>query len=386
MNRLEYTVENLSAIPAEHVRLKAKVGSHPHTSEEFRLEAGEARDIHLAVGGSADLAGSSMLATTIAITPHEGETVEISRTGTIEVTDGMLILQILNEELIRGLTGKVRFTLENTGEEEIEIVTATGSGSSASNEISFQMLDSDGNVLVTVPFRQNLGTQIVTLANGNTVARIPAASIFTSAQIDLPVPLNAPKQALLRLSLAKIYYHQGKPEQVSMEGQGTRQPVSFADTAYYGEITHVDPAVSNGDQDVLIAGHAVERRTGLPIAGVPLKVVITLNGFERSLQVLTDENGAFQYSFRPQSTECGVYSVRAVHPEVLDKPVHAQFTINRLSVTPQTINLSVPRCWGRYPGSGIGEYAEKGLSIFSQKNKSVVTAFEQIAEQIISKT
>ncbi len=34
----------------------------------------------------------------------------------------------------------------------------------------------------------------------------------------------------------------------------------------------------------------------------------------------------------------------------------------------------------------VGEAAEKGLSVFSQKNKSVVTAFEQIAEQIISKT
>jgi len=34
----------------------------------------------------------------------------------------------------------------------------------------------------------------------------------------------------------------------------------------------------------------------------------------------------------------------------------------------------------------VGEAAEKGLSVFNQKNKSVVTAFEQIAGQIISKT
>jgi ATP-binding protein involved in chromosome partitioning len=34
----------------------------------------------------------------------------------------------------------------------------------------------------------------------------------------------------------------------------------------------------------------------------------------------------------------------------------------------------------------VGEAAEKGLSIFSQKNKAVISAFEQIAEQIISKT
>ena len=33
----------------------------------------------------------------------------------------------------------------------------------------------------------------------------------------------------------------------------------------------------------------------------------------------------------------------------------------------------------------VGESAEQGLSVFSQKNKVVVTAFEQIAELIISK-
>jgi ATP-binding protein involved in chromosome partitioning len=34
----------------------------------------------------------------------------------------------------------------------------------------------------------------------------------------------------------------------------------------------------------------------------------------------------------------------------------------------------------------IGEAAEKGLPVFSQDDGSVVTAFEQIAEKIISKT
>jgi len=34
----------------------------------------------------------------------------------------------------------------------------------------------------------------------------------------------------------------------------------------------------------------------------------------------------------------------------------------------------------------LGEAAEQGLSVFSQKNKSVVTAFENIAELIVSKT
>ena len=343
MNRLDYTVENLSAAAVERVRLRAKAGSRVHTSEEFRLEAGEIRTIPVSVGGYADLPAASSLVSTISITPYESEGVEISRSGEIAVSDGMLILQILNEELTRGLSGKVQFTMENTGEEEIEIVTAQGAGSSGSNEISFQLTDADGNTLSTVPFRQNLGLGIVTLANGNTVARIPAGSIFTSVPVDLPVPLTAPEQAVIKLSIAKIYYHQGKPEQVTMEGLSARHAVSFIDTAYYGEVSKVDPELSYGDRDILITGEAIERRTLLPMAGVPLNLVITLNGFERSQKVLTDANGAFAYTFRPLPSECGVYRVRAVHPDVLDRSVHAQFTINRVSVVPQTINLNIPK-------------------------------------------
>ncbi len=343
INRLEYVVQSGSASSFEHVRLKAKVGNHLHTSEEFRLEAGETSDQRLAAGGFADLAALSPLTTTIAITPNQGEIVEISHSGTINVADGMLILQILNDELTRGLTGRVQFTLENTGDEEIEIVTATASGTAASDEISFQLQDSDGNTLTTVPYQQHLGTQIVTLPNGTSVARIPAGKIFSSTAVDLPIPLKAPEQAFLRLSLAKIHFHQGKPDQVSMEGPATRQRVTFADTSYYGEISHVDPAVSTGDREIVIAGHAVERRTGLPLAEAPLKVVITRNGFERTQQVLTDATGAFEYPFRPPAMEGGVYSVRAVHPEVLDKTVQAWFTVNRVNVVPEAINISMPR-------------------------------------------
>ena len=34
----------------------------------------------------------------------------------------------------------------------------------------------------------------------------------------------------------------------------------------------------------------------------------------------------------------------------------------------------------------VGEAADKGLNVFSQKNRPVVNAFEQIAESIIAKT
>jgi len=93
------------------------------------------------VGGYDDLPDIAGLTNTIEITPNAGEKVEIVRSSEIEVGDGMLVLQILNEEFIRGGTGTVRFTLENTGVEEIEITTARNSGSSASNEVIYYLMD-----------------------------------------------------------------------------------------------------------------------------------------------------------------------------------------------------------------------------------------------------
>ena len=111
-----------------------------------------------------------------------------SRTAGINVEDGMLVLRIENEEFTRGGSGSVRFTLENTGEAEIEITTATNNGASSSNQIIFYLLDADGNVLSTKAFHQALGTGLVTLSNGNTVARIEANETFASDVTGMTIP------------------------------------------------------------------------------------------------------------------------------------------------------------------------------------------------------
>ena len=53
---------------------------------------------------------------------------------------------------------------------------------------------------------------------------------------------------------------------------------------------------SIGDQAIVIVGHAVERASGLPLANVPLKLVISFSGFERTSTVVTDAGGLFSYS------------------------------------------------------------------------------------------
>ena len=342
MNRLQYEVKNDATAAVGPMRLKVLVEGHDHTSQSCTVDAGASRVVPVTIGGYADLPDLAAVTTTIEITPNQSETVEIIRTNDIEVGDGMLVVQILNEEFTRGASGSVWFTLENTGEEEIDVITARNSGNAASDEITFYLLDQDDNVLSSMPFQQALGAGVLTLANGNTVARIPAGSTFTSAAMDIPVPASAPDHVTVELAIANIYFHQGGTDQVTMDGLSTTHEVTLVDTSYYGEVLTITPASSKGDEDIVITGRAVERATGLPMAQVPLELVISANGFDRTYEIITDADGDFSYTFTPLSGESGIYSVRAVHPDLLDRPVHGQFVISRVRINPVSINLSIP--------------------------------------------
>ena len=347
MNRLDYLVLNEGADRVEDIRLKVKVDSHDHTSDKFSLDPGSSRTIPVVVGGYNDLEGMAALTTTIEVTPGTNETVQIARSGGIEVDDGMLVLRILNEEFTRAASGRVRFTLENTGEAEIEVITAQNSGKSPSGQITFYLVDGDDNVLTTQAFKQTVGDKVVMLSNRNSVARIGAGETFTSDFITMAVPANVPDDVTIRLEISNVYYHQGQTTQVTMKGLSTTHQLAMVDTAYYGEVADIAPQTSTGGQDIVITGRAVDRVSGDFVANVPLNLVITLNGFERSASVYTGQDGIFNHHFKPLTGESGVYKVRAVHPDRTDKPVQGQFVINRVSVTPSAINLNVPKNYSK---------------------------------------
>jgi len=114
-------------------------------------------------------------------------------------------------------------------------------------------------------------------------------------------------------------------------------------TSYYGKILNVTPANSDGSQNIQISGQAVDRATGKPLSEVPLNVVVSLDGFERTSRVFTDDTGNFHSTYFPKSEEYGVYNVRAVHPDTDEKPVQGEFAISRLVITPESVNLNIPR-------------------------------------------
>ena len=343
MNKLEYRVKNESASQINSIMIKTLLGGHTHQSQIFSLASQESKTIPVIVGGYTELTDIETLTTTLEITPNPGEKASIIRTAEIEVQESLMVLQIQNEEFIRGTSGIIRFTLENPGAAVTEIITAENSGNNASTQITCYLMDEDENVLYSKSFKQALGDNIITLPNKKTVARIAQNSIFTSGPMDLFIPANAPDEIYVHLEIDNIYYHLGQSDQVTMNGTKTRQKLSLKDTSYYGEITSITPEVSKGDEDIVITGRAIDRATNEAMADTQLNLIISVSGFERKFAVTTDETGQFTHTFTPLEDEAGVYHVHAIHPDLLDRPEQGTFIINQVEIAPSKVQLSIPK-------------------------------------------
>ena len=143
------------------------------------------------MGGYNDLNDFQAATLTLDAIPNPGEKISIIRHHTLEVGDAMLKLTLFNEPFLRGGLGKIWFELENTGAAEIEIVTAQNSGS-APGQAGFFIEDTMDNVLSAASLEQALGDKVITLANKQTVARIPAGTGQLHHQPGAGHPLKDP--------------------------------------------------------------------------------------------------------------------------------------------------------------------------------------------------
>ena len=355
MNKVQAQVVNTSASAVTNARVVVRLPINreatqfaDHKSEPFDLGSNQTQLVTVVVGGYADLPGQAQAQVGLESSPNEGETVKIARNQTLDVGDSALVVGMSTGEFTRGATGKVRLTIENTSEVEVEFLTATAGGNNPSSELRFKILDADGNVLATQPYKQAVGANVITLTSGQTVARIPAGASYTSDQFDLAVPGSSPNSIRVKLEVDKMRYHSGQDDQVVIAGRGSEKAVSLIDTAYVGEITNVAPLSSFGDRDIVITGRALARGSNQPLPSTRLKLVFNQQGFERVFSVLTDASGAFTYTFQPTATDAGLYKISAIHPDLTDRPEQRNFTINRVTFGPTPFKVDVPRNYS-YP-------------------------------------
>jgi hypothetical protein len=350
MNRLQVQVANTSAEALAEVRALMRLPADrdatafkDYLSEPFSLGANETRLVSVIVGGQADLPGLAQAEVGLEVVQDEDGLARLTEKQEVEVTDGALVIGIATEEFTRGGTGTVRLTIENTSDVDVELLTASDRGNADSSELRFKLLDGDGNVLATQPYKQVFGPSVVTLPNGLTVARIPAGSKYVSEAFSLNVPASSPDRVVVRLEVDALRFHSGQPDEVRIAGRGSERAVSLLDTAYFGEVTDVSPISSTGDQEILISGRALERASTQPLPNTRLNLALNQEGFERSFIVLTDAAGSFLYRFKPGVTDGGLYKVSAVHPSTTDRPEQKSFMIRRVTVGPSPYKLDAPK-------------------------------------------
>ena len=339
-NHLVYTVTNRDSNPLENASLEVVVAGRTHRSAGFTIAAGESLSVPVVIGGYDDLPGADTLSTTLQTVSNNGETAQIIREYDYESIDDSLLLELRTADFTRGATGEVRFSLHNTGEATVDLLASSPVPGVEAVEI--MLTDIDGNVVSVESVAAISGNLMQTLANGSQVIRIPAGETFESAAITVNVPLAAPDELVVRLSIDSVYHQLDAPVPLSIEGPTTTRDVTLTDVPYIGQVTAITPLQSNGEP-VTISGQAIDVDTDQTIALAALNIVITVDGFERVYEAVTNQQGEFELEFEPMSGESGQYQVAVLHPDINDRPVHGTFTIGKLFATPSDITLSTPR-------------------------------------------
>ena len=346
MNRVNVQVSNLAAGSLNSAKVILSVGPRTFQSEEFVLAGNATQVVPVIVGGYADLPASTPMTITVRNEPHEGEQAIVGKIQNVNATDSALVVGMETDNFVRGATGSVRLVVENTSDVEVELLTARNFGSAASNELRLTLLDTDRNLLSSTPYRQATGAGVITVPSGETVARIAPGQRYVSDTFLMPIPGTSPDQVKLRLEVDALRYSTGQPNYVAIPGMGSERSITLSHTPYRGVISSISPVMSFGAQEITILGQALDRGNGDPVRNVPLHIAVNQEGFERLASVTTDESGAFRYVYTPTITDSGLYHVGAIHPDMTDRPQQSQFTINRVSVTPGSFRVTVPRNYG----------------------------------------
>ncbi len=344
MNRLSFTVKNDSRDPILDARLKVTMAGRVHISETFRMDGQTTAEIPVVVGGYAELPeGTAPYVVTLESHPEEGATVRWARSGSVNIGEGQLVIGVLAADLLRGGVASVRFSLLNPSTEPLEVITAAGQGNSPSPDIRVSLFDAEGRQLASAPFLASTGTNLVLLPDGNIVMRLNPGQEIVSPELDLPIPASVPNHVWVQVEIDRVFYHADQEDRVVMRGVKSAVPFTVTSTSYTGEITSVSPEHSRGGEPITISGRGWFRAKRQPAPRQPLLVKIANGGFERTEQVVTDDNGLFSTQFTPLETESGgVYSVWAVHPDLTDRAVQKQFVIERLLASPQQFTVRAP--------------------------------------------
>jgi hypothetical protein len=326
-----------SATPLTLDSVTIKIGSLPESSETgpFVIPADKPLEIAKVAATEANAPPQTAVVVTGIISPIPGVTVKLTRSVLAGVIASGAPLEIFNEPLIRGTQARIRLKVTNTGSARMEFISSSNGGPSTQSRVILR--DQDGNILAQGSMNQRAGSQVVDSGSYATVRLEPGES-FLSDPVTFIVPANAPYKVALEAVIDTTYFHYGQPDQVTAPGLKQGLDSTIADVSYMAS-ARTDKGVYRQGENVIVTGSALSTSDGRPMTNVPVKIGISVRGFDRFATVNTDAVGAFSYTFTPGVNEAGSYSVWAIHPDLNDRTVQAQFSIIGLQISPLQANI-----------------------------------------------
>lgn len=343
------TVALMASVPADAANsltidtVSIQIGTLPASNQNgpFTVNPGMPLEIGKVAATEATAPPQEAVVVTAIMYPAPGTTVKLTRSSLAAVLSSGTALEIFNDPLVRGTQASVRLKVNNLGSARSEFVTSENGG--ATSHVTVYLKDQDGNVLAQGNLSQRTGA--VVNSGSYATARLQPGENFLSDPITFAVPASAPYKVFLEAVIDNSWYHYGQDDQVIAPGFRQVLDATIADVSYTA-IARTDKAVYKQGESVVISGSAVSTVTGVPAAFVPVKIGISVNGFDRFFTVNTDGNGIFSYTYTPASNETGSYSAWASHPDLTGRSIQAGFSIIGLSVYPTLANVTILK--GKY--------------------------------------
>ena len=345
MNRLELRVDNQGSLDISNATLDFTLDingeNKAHTSESFGVKAGSFSIVPIVIGGYEGLEILEQANVKFVWSPAQGDTVKIDRELTIQVEDDTLLFNLLIENAVAGSEAKITLKANNHTDTELDFVVAENKGKDASSQVRIKLYDTNDDLISITPVQIALGN-VINLASGETVIRMPANSEYISPEILVQIPSAAPEDIKVVMEIDKFHYHLGQASHVEMGGITLRTTATTKQTDYSVSISSQSHTSIIAGEKFTVSGTTQDRATDLPKPNANIKLVYSLNGFEQIKNTTTNESGEFTYEFASTEGVSGIYYISATHPEVTERPIMAQVIAQVLKVSPTKASIRTP--------------------------------------------
>ena len=365
-----------SSLTVDSVFVKVGTAAESSIQGPFSLSSNTTLQVEKVASTTADAPSETAVLITAQWSPSPGVSAKITKTSSAEVSGSGTAMEIYSDPLVRGTDAKIQLKVNNLGSSQMEFLTSETSG--LTRKVRVNLYDQDENLLSTGYLNQRVGARIVNTGS-YAVARLEPGEDILTDPIILPVPASAPYSVIIEAVIDNTFYHYNKPDQVTAPGMAQSVETTISETAYRATAAP-EQEFYDAVQPVVISGSAISNQetagSEQPMPYVPVRLCVSVKGFDRCFTVTTDSSGNFAYTFTPGAGEAGSYSVWAVHPDVKDRSVQSSFVIAGLSISPEYAGVRMTR--GRSLDVPVTLYNYGGASLttlqFTTQSSPGITA------------